>query len=207
MEVIFGTTSDRKKNDLQNIINQLGLEIQVLSMDDIGWNRGDIIEDGSTIEENSLIKAMAIRSFCNDNNIHMPIITDDAGLFVESLDNKPGVFTSRYGDDELALNPLLPEYQCVLKLLRELKDIKNRNAVYRCCVTIMLPDGSSYQKFGKSNGTIAENIIGDLTKPYFYSVFILHGTMVAFNQLKGEELDNTYRYQALKESLHSLVMK
>lgn len=24
MEVIFGTTSDRKKNDLQNIINQLG---------------------------------------------------------------------------------------------------------------------------------------------------------------------------------------
>jgi len=31
--------------------------------------------------------------------------------------------------------------------------------------------------------------------------------MVAFNQLKGEELNNTYRYQALKESLHSLVMK
>lgn len=30
MEVIFGTTSDRKKNDLQNIINQLGLELQVL---------------------------------------------------------------------------------------------------------------------------------------------------------------------------------
>ena len=207
MEVIFGTTSDRKKNDLQNIINQLGLELQVLSMDDIGWNRGDIIEDGSTIEENSLIKAKAIRSFCNDNNIHIPIITDDAGLFVESLDNKPGVFTSRYGDDELALNPQLPEYQCVLKLLRELKDIKNRDAVYRCCVTIMLPDDSSYQKFGESNGTIAENIIGDLTKPYFYSVFILHGTMVAFNQLKGEELNNTYRYQALKESLLSLVMK
>lgn len=57
MEVIFGTTSDRKKNDLQNIINQLGLELQVLSMEDIGWNRGDIIEDGSTIEENSLIKS------------------------------------------------------------------------------------------------------------------------------------------------------
>ena len=207
MEVIFGTTSDRKKNDLQNIINQLGLELQVLSMDDIGWNRGDIIEDGSTIEENSLIKAKAIHSFCKDNNIDMPIITDDAGLFVESLDNKPGVFTSRYGDDELALNPQLPEYQCVLKLLRELKDIKNRDAVYRCCVTIMLPDGSSYQKFGESNGTIAENIIGDLTKPYFYSVFILQGTKVTFNRLKDEELNNTYRYRALKESLHLLVMK
>ena len=102
MKVIFGTTSNRKKKDLQNIINQLGLELQVLSMDDIGWNRGDIIEDGSTI---------------------------------------------------------------------------------------------------------AENIIGYLTKPYFYSVFILQGTMVAFNQLKGEELNNTYRYQALKESLHSLVKK
>ena len=56
----------------------------------------------------------------------------------------------------------------------------------------MLPDGSFYQKIGESNGTIAENIIGKLTKPYFYSVFILQGTMVAFNQLKGEELNNTY---------------
>lgn len=40
-----------------------------------------------------------------------------------------------------------------------------------------------------------------LKKPYFYSAFVLNGTDVAFNKLKGEELDNTYRYNALRKSL------
>ena len=57
MNLIFGTTSKRKVEDLQNIIHEMNLDIQVLSMEDIGWNRGEIDENGSTIEENSLIKA------------------------------------------------------------------------------------------------------------------------------------------------------
>lgn len=48
---------------------------------------------------------------------------------------------------------------------------------------------------------LLKEIIGELKKPYFYSVFVLEGTNVAFNELKGEELDNTYRYNALRKSL------
>ena len=65
----------------------------------------------------------------------------------------------------------------------------------------MMPNGEFYQEIGESEGTIAEDIIGDLTKPYFYSVFILNGTNVAFNKLNPEELENTYRYSALRKSL------
>ena len=85
MKLIFGTTNKRKAEDLQNIINELNLNIEVLSMEDIEWDRGEIEENGSTIEENSLIKAQAILSFCKEHNIDYPIITDDAGLFVEVL--------------------------------------------------------------------------------------------------------------------------
>lgn len=201
MNLIFGTTNKRKVEDLQNIINEMNLDIQVLSMEDIGWNRGEIEETGFTIEENSLIKATAILSFCKDNNIEYPIITDDAGLFVDALNGEPGIYTARYADDELALNPNLPKYQCVIKLLRKLNNQENRNAKYRCCVTIMMPSGDYNQEIGESNGTIAKEIIGELKKPYFYSVFILEGTNVAFNELKGKELDNTYRYNALRKSL------
>ena len=201
MNLIFGTTNKRKVEDLQNIINEMNLDIQVLSMEDIGWNRGEIDENGFTIEENSLIKATAILSFCKDNNIEYPIITDDTGLFVDALNGEPGIYTARYADDELALNPNLPKYQCVIKLLRKLNNQENRNAKYRCCVTIMMPSGDYKQEIGESNGTIAKEIIGELKKPYFYSVFILEGTNVAFNELKGEELDNTYRYNALRKSL------
>lgn len=60
MKLIFGTTNKRKVEDLQNIINEMNLDIQVVSMEDIGWDRGEIEENGSTIEDNSLIKAQSI---------------------------------------------------------------------------------------------------------------------------------------------------
>ena len=51
----------------------MNLDIQVVSMDDIGWDRGEIEENGFTIEENSLIKAKAIfalsLSSCNSFSI------------------------------------------------------------------------------------------------------------------------------------------
>ena len=125
MKLVFGTTSKRKVEDLQNTINQMGLDIQVLSMEDIGWDRGEIEENGVTIEENSLIKAQAIFSFCKDHNIEYPIMTDDAGLFVDELNGEPGVYTARYADDELSLNPELPKHQCVVKLLRKLNNKEN----------------------------------------------------------------------------------
>lgn len=201
MKLIFGTTNKRKVEDLQNIINEMNLDIQVVSMEDIGWDRGEIEENGSTIEDNSLIKAQAILSFCNDHNIQYPIMTDDAGLFVDALNGEPGIYTARYADDELSLDPTLPKHQCVVKLLRNLKGEENRKAKYRCCVTSMMPNGEYHQELGESEGTIAKDIIGELKKPYFYSVFVLNGTDVAFNKLKGEELDNTYRYNALRKSL------
>ena len=205
MKLIFGTTNKRKKEDLENIIKEMKLNIEVLDMDDIGWNRGEIKEDGATIEENSLIKANALLSFCKDYNIEYPILTDDAGLYVDALNGDPGIYTSRYADKEIEENPSLPKHQCVIKLLEKLKGQYNRKAQYRCCVTIMEPNGKVIQEFGESNGSIATEIIGDLAKPFFYSVFILDGTNVAFNKLEVKELKDTYRYKALRKALNNTI--
>ena len=115
-------------------------------------------------------------------------MTDDAGLFVEVLGDEPGIYTARYADDEIALDPKLPKYQCVVKLLRNLKDKLNRSATYRCAVTCMLPNGTYFQELGESKGRIAEEITGELKRPYFYSVFILDGYTKVFNDLTAEEL-------------------
>lgn len=203
-KIVFGTTNKRKVEDLQNVINKMNLDYEVLSMDDIGWDRGEIVEDGNSIQQNSLIKAKAILSFCHDRNICYPIITDDSGLFVDALDGAPGIYTARYADDEINLNPDLPKYQCVFKLLSELNGKENRSASLRCCVTTMLPSGIYYQDFGKSDGTISNEVIGELKKPYFYSVFILNNTNVPFSQLSEEEWENTYRSDAFRRSLKRL---
>lgn len=204
MKIIFGTSNKRKIEDLENIINNLKLDIEVLSLSEIGWDQGEIDENGNSLEENSLIKAKRVFDFCRENNIEYPIITDDAGLFCDFLNGEPGIYTARYADYELSLNPKLPKYQCVIKLLNNLKDVSNRKASYKCCVTCMMPDGTYFQDFGQSNGYIAENIIGELKKPYFYSVFILEGYNKVFSELDEKELTNTYRYNTLKKILIKL---
>ena len=62
--IIFATTNQRKIEDLQHIIDELGLDMGILSLNDIGWNRGGIEEKGTTIQDNSLAKARAAFSFC-----------------------------------------------------------------------------------------------------------------------------------------------
>ena len=204
MKVIFGTTNERKVEDLRNQSNNLGIDLEIIGMNDIGWNLGEIEETGKSIEENSLIKATAIHNFCKENNIEYPIITDDAGLFCEALNGKPGIFTGRYGDEERKNNPNLPKYQCVIKLLNDMKEIMNRNAMYRCVVTCMFPDGSYFQETGESKGYIAKGIIGELKKPYFYSIFILDGYNKAFSNLSVSELKETYRFSATRKVLTKL---
>ena len=201
MKVILGTTNKRKIMDLRSAINQLDLDIEILSIDDIGWDRGEIEENGISLEENSLIKAYAILDFCIENNIFYPIITDDSGLFCDALDDEPGIYTARYADDELSVNPELPKYQCVIKLLEKMENLENRNASFRCCVTYMMNDGTYFQEFGESRGYISKDIIGKLEKPYFYSVFILDDYNIVFSDLNEYQLNDTYRTSAFKKTL------
>ena len=130
MKIIFGTTNDRKVADLKNQARKMKMNLNVLSMNHIGWNLGEIKEDGMTIEENSLIKAKAIHDFCTKKGIALPIITDDAGLFVDALNGESGIYTARYAEAERRENPKLPKHQCVIKLLDKLKNVDNRNAEY-----------------------------------------------------------------------------
>ena len=204
MEIVFGTTNARKVDDLQKTINEMGLDITARSMADVGWDRGEIDEPENTLEGNSLVKAQAIHDFLKEHNIDMPVVTDDAGLYVEVLGDEPGVETARYAEEEIKQDPSLPKYQGVIKLLEKLKDEENRKAYYRCVVTTIYPDGSYTQDDGRSYGTIATEILGDLTKPYFWSVFVLEGTDTAFNRLEENQLENTYRRVALRKTLTKL---
>lgn len=201
MKIIFGTTNKRKIEDLKNIIQQAKLELEVLTLDDIGYTE-EIEENGQTLEENSLIKASAIYDFCKKKGINIPVLTDDAGLFVNSLNGEPGIFTARYADAERKQNPTLPKYECVNKLLRNLEGQEDRTAEYRCAVTYMYPNGKYFQKLAASKGRIIDNLEEEpVKKPYFYYVFALDGTDKPFIQLTEQELQQTYRYKALEATI------
>jgi XTP/dITP diphosphohydrolase len=204
MKVIFATTNERKLEDLRNVITKNNLDIEVLTMCDIGWDLGEIEETGNTIEENSLIKARAIYNFCKDKCIEYTIISDDAGLFVKALNGEPGIYTARYADAERQNNPTLPKYECVNKLLRGLENFNDRTAEYKCCVTVFNSDNEYFNIVASTSGRIAKKICDPLIKPYFYSVFIPEGYEKTFNLLNENELSDMYRYTAIKQALLQL---
>ena len=193
MKVLIASHNMGKVTEFKKILNNLGFEFMTLN----DFHEVEEPEEtGLTLNENSLIKAKYYFDL-----FKIPVIADDTGLFIEDLNGEPGIYTARYADDELLLDTKLPKYQCVIKLLRNLDGVKNRNAMFKCCVTCMMPDGTYFQEFGESNGVIAEEIIGKLNKPYLYSVFVLDNCDKAFSDLNSEELKNTYRHIALKKVL------
>lgn len=207
MKVIFATTNNRKLEDLNNIIIENSLNLEVLSLTDIGWDRGEIEENGKTIYENSLIKANAVLDFCREKSISYPIITDDAGLFVESLNGEPGIYTARYADLELSQNKELPKHYSLIKMLNNMSNQTNRDCEYRCAITVMFKDGTYKQFDGVTKGLIDTKINEPIKKPYFYSLFIDKNTNTPFNQLTNEQLKNTYRYTTLTNTLKFLDLQ
>ena len=93
-------------NKLKEFAAILGGRYEIVSMRDAGID-ADIEENGTTFEENALIKAQYVMDVSG-----CAAIADDSGLEVDALDGAPGVYSARYcgrhGDDE-ANNDLLLE--------------------------------------------------------------------------------------------------
>lgn len=207
MKIVFATTSDRKLKDIERIIKKNNFDIEVLTLNDIGWNLGEIEESGQTLEENSQIKALAIHAFCLQKGLNYIVLADDAGLFVNSLNGEPGVYTGRYADQDLRDDPSLPKHECVNKLLRVLNNSNDRSAQYRCIVTAIYPDGKTLEEGASTNGRIAFEISEPIIKPYFYTIFTPNDYDKTFNNLTDEELYSTYRFVAIENILKRLLKK
>ena len=193
MKVIYGTTNKNKIAEMQSYFKDYDMEL--ISLKDIGFD-DDIIEDGDTFLENSLIKAKAIKDFCNKNNITYPILTDDAGLCVKALDNRPGVYTARYAGDHA------PQIDNINKMLFELKDKSDRSATFYCALTFVYND-DFIQVEGFKKGHIA-NTPGTLGGFTFGPLFIPEGHDKPYNDLIDFE---THRHNAIYRLIDVLKEK
>jgi inosine/xanthosine triphosphate pyrophosphatase family protein len=89
-------------------------------------------------------------------------------------------------------------------MLKNLSNCSNRNAEYRCAITVMFYDGHYNQFKGATKGIIDTKINEPIKKPYFYSLFIDKKTNTPFNYLTSEQLMDTYRYSTLTDALKFL---
>lgn len=93
-ESYFATGNEGKMREIRMILDNP--DLQVLSMKEAGID-ADIVEDGSTFEENALIKARAVAESACEGDI---VLADDSGLEIDYLGGEPGIYSARYmGED------------------------------------------------------------------------------------------------------------
>ena len=163
MELILASRNQKKIREVEAILATHFPGIHILSLDDVGFE-GDIEENGTTYEENALIKA---RTAVEAGNYQYPAIADDSGLSVDALDGAPGVYSARYAGghgDDAANNALL---------LKNLADTpaEERTARFVCCIALVYPDGREITVRGETEGLIIDEARGEGGfgyDPYFY---------------------------------------
>ncbi|MBQ3336300.1 MAG: RdgB/HAM1 family non-canonical purine NTP pyrophosphatase [Selenomonadaceae bacterium] len=158
-KIVLASKNSDKVKEMRLVLKDLPLEI--LSLADFA-DVPDAVEDGSTFEENALIKAKFFRE-----QTGLACLADDSGLEVDALGGLPGVHSARfagYHADDLTNNQ---------KLLDELKKIgaDESAADYRCALAFVDTDGTVLLSEGKILGkikTVARGTGGFGYDPYFY---------------------------------------
>ena len=144
MKIVLASRNKKKKAELQTLLSQYIDGIEILSLDDVGIY-GEIEENGTTFEENALIKA---RTAASSGYIG---VGDDSGLEVDALGGAPGVYSARYagghGDDE-ANNDFL---------LKNLEGESNRSARFVCCIACVFPESMGIEPI-----TVRGNVEGEI---------------------------------------------
>ncbi|HXV82062.1 MAG TPA: XTP/dITP diphosphatase [Candidatus Binatia bacterium] len=195
MQLLVGTTNPGKLAEVRTFLQNF--PVQIISLHDLGrWP--EIVEDGTTFEENALKKARTLAEFFD-----MLALADDSGLEVDALNGEPGIYSSRYGGEEGN------DEKNNEKLLNALKDVseEERTARFVCALMLCAPKSQSAKQWiirESCEGRIAFNPKGQNGFGYdplfFYPPF-----GKTFGQIDREtKATVSHRGKALKKLVHIL---
>lgn len=145
--IILASNNKDKVKEVKEILK--GYDI--ISMKEAGIDV-DIEENGTTFEENALIKARAIMKLTGQITM-----ADDSGLEIDYINKAPGVYSARFMGHDTS-------YDIKNKaLIQKLEGVKgsDRSGRFVCAIAVCFPDGREIVKRGTMEGLIAEEIKGD----------------------------------------------
>ncbi|MBQ9844675.1 MAG: XTP/dITP diphosphatase [Oscillospiraceae bacterium] len=185
MVFAVATNNQKKLKEIQRILDSFGITAKTLKELNISI---EIEENGTTFEENAVIKAKTIAEICG-----LPTISDDSGLEVDALNGAPGVYTARFAGEQAT------DDENIDKLLAELADVEKekRTARFVSAVCLYMPDGRNTVCRGTCEGWIGFERIGDGGFGYD-PVFMVEET--SYSQMTAEAKDAiSHRGSALRQ--------
>ena len=219
MTLVFASNNVHKLAEVRNI---MPAGIDVLSLHDIGFEQ-EIEENGTTLEENSKIKAETVCQWLKSSNRQSSnrqsidgVFADDTGLEIDALGGKPGVYTARWYRLNDGMSAALNDEMMIFaanrkKALVELKGKEDRGAQFRTVITLILFENTEHraqktdqQVSGIVRGRIAEEEYGQGGFGYD-PIFIPEGYDKTFGELPAEIKNNiSHRARALTELVKML---
>lgn len=191
-KIIFASNNQNKVAEVKEILKDKNVEI--VSLKEAGIDV-DVEENGTTFEENALIKARAVCKMTGSVTM-----ADDSGLEVDYLDKQPGVYSARFMGHDTS-------YDIKNKaIIDKLEGVEGdaRSARFVAAIAVVFPDGKEIVTRGTMEGLIAREPAGDNGFGYDPIVYLPEYGMTSA-QLSPEEKNKiSHRGKALKKMAEEL---
>lgn len=155
-KIIFATGNEHKMEEIRMILQDL--DVEILSQKEAGII-ADVVEDGTTFEENAMIKAVGTAEAARGvpGYEEAVILADDSGLEIDYLNKEPGIYSARYMGENTSYDV---KNQTLIDRLEGVEDDR-RTARFVCAIAAVFPDGSEAVVRGTMEGIIGHEIKGE----------------------------------------------
>jgi XTP/dITP diphosphohydrolase len=192
--LVIATHNRDKFKEMKKALEGLSWEI-IAAFDFSGVP--DVIEDGETLEENSLKKAKELSVFTG-----LPTLSDDTGLFIEFLNGQPGIYAARFAGEKCTYEDNVRKGLSLMT-----GGIKaSRKAIFRTIITIYDPQNGVKQVSGEVAGMITETVHG--VGGFGYDpIFMPEGFSKTFSEMTLDEKNKiSHRGRALQKARQLLTI-
>lgn len=192
--IIFATANEGKMDEIRAILSDLNVEL--LSLKDAGL-APDIDENGSTFEENAIIKAKIVSELTGEM-----VLADDSGLEVDYLDKAPGVYSARFLGET---TPYSVKNQYIIDQLKGVEG-ELRSARFVCVIACAFPGGETVTRRGTIEGLIAHEICGAHGFGYDPIFYVPEYKCTTAEMLPEQKNELSHRGKALR-AMKEVILK
>lgn len=190
-KILIGTHNQGKFHEIAYLISKKYVKISPIAL-----KIKSPKETGKSFNENSKLKANFFSRF-----VKIPVISDDSGLCIKALKNRPGIYSARLAKRKGSF------LNAMKFILKKLKNKNNRDAFFICSLSFKAPKRKAVTVEGKISGKISYKISGK--KGFGYDpIFIPKSHKITFgemNKLKKIKMDHRFiAFKKLKKKIKTL---
>jgi len=182
-KILIGTHNKGKFREIAYLISKKYKKISPISL-----KIKSPKETGKSFISNSKLKAKFF-----SKHVNFPVISDDSGLCIDYMNNKPGIYSARLARKHGSF------FNAMKFILKKMKNVKNRKAIFVCSLSYKKFNGEVISVEGKLRGSISSKILGK--KGFGYDpIFIPINKKVTFGQMsKSKKIKMDHRFLAFKK--------